>query len=42
MNLGRSDLSVVQIKFVTENPLSTFGVVGDVSRDALKVKLIYF
>ena len=41
MNVGSCDLSVIQINFVTEYPLSTFDVVGDVSSDALKVKLIY-
>ena len=41
INLGGTDLSLVQIKFITEHSLHTFDVVGDVSSNALKINLIY-
>ena len=41
MNLVGSDLSFLQITFITDYLLYTFDIVGDVSSDALKRKLIY-
>lgn len=41
MNLVGSDLSLVQITFIADYLLYAFDVVGDVSSDALKRKLIY-
>ena len=41
MNLVGSDLSFLQITFITDYLLYTSDVVGDVSSDALKRKLIY-
>lgn len=41
MNLSGSDLSMVEIKFITEYPLFTFDFVGGVSNDALKIMLMY-
>ena len=42
MNLSGSDLSMVEIKFITEYPLFTFEFVGGVISDALKIMLMYW